>query len=500
IDSLSSSSDASPKLSDLDSECSDDPLRTKVHDLMLVPSLSDFSLSEVSVVKPQGSVSSSTHSVAAKKETSESKHSTESRSSLPKMEFEDEMEPVDDPIELVGESLSFPAVNEVQFKETSNIWQDINFEEFLTKSHTIFRGSSLVQENELITATKKMISDFINMLINKVVPVEDPNDLRRSMLDMKKLQIGIQESLTEYVSVLGLNDSLNQMMAEFYHLNKNQRVFADLSEEDKYMYHKRFRTALHAVSFSEERLIAAKEKASKLILMAQLDLNHFTHTALGTEHHLEQAVRRLLIRTDSASDQLKRLIERELRWMSEHRTEISYKRYLLIILQHELAQLKEEIHKLDTVGDHVSMQDFLSLQTKVHHFQQKIDERNIELKRMRGQYHKEQYQVHNNQEKSLALKHRLVFSSDQLDRMLERRDYLKKKLVEEKLQHLRIRAKTKELAFQGGILSMPSLMIDYDATMAFIRQKQESIAGLKETVKTLNNRLSNLYSKDSTFI
>ncbi|KAH8245866.1 hypothetical protein KR038_006366, partial [Drosophila bunnanda] len=488
----SSSNPTPPKLSYADDDISDDPMNTKVHELMLVPSLSDFSLSDDQSLKSEKIIKSSPSSallIRVESDSSEAESESDSihsRSSASKFDTER----VSSSSETVPEIPTYAEIKEIVFEEIPQQKKSIEFDDFFAGN--AIRVSSVIEDSHHTLDTRTIVSDFINMLIKKATGGGDPNALKRIQLDKNKLHTGIRDSLAEYMEESILNQILNQMVVDHYNLIKNTRVFAKLSSEDTVSYYNRYRTGLALVAHGEERIAMAKAKASKLIVKAQLELNSGVHSALGTEYRFEQAVRRTLIRPDAETDQLKRLVDRELRLMHHHRVEISYRRYVLITQQHDLAKLQEEIQKLDSVADHVSMQDFLSLQAKVQHFQQKIEERNVELKKMRVQYHKEQYQVHQNREKSLALKDRLLFCNRQLALQFQAKNCLKTQLFEEKMKHIKIRAKSNELAYQGGILSMPSLMYDYDRTMEYIRHKREIINGLKETLRSLHQRLASL--------
>jgi len=57
------------------------------------------------------------------------------------------------------------------------------------------------------------------------------------------------------------------------------------------------------------------------------------------------------------------------------------------------------------------------------------------------------------------------------------------------LERIKMRQQTRELTYQGGILAMPSLMYDYDKTVERLKEKQESVAKLRETLKALQRRV-----------
>ncbi|XP_020801146.1 uncharacterized protein LOC110178285 isoform X2 [Drosophila serrata] len=324
-ESESSSSVASPKeLSDLDSEDFDDPMRKKVHDLMLVPSLSDFSVSEDRVVKPvmsMKSFASSMHLIRTETDSLESESESDSMESRTS-NFEPER--VGGSSELIAASPMSVDIQEIEFDEIQPVKKSIEFAEF--PIDVFVRESSIVVEDPYIDETITIVNDFFNLLMRKVIADEDPNEVKRNKLDKNKLHKGISDCVAQYLEVAAMNKIFNDLMAEHYRLNKNIRVLAELSEEENMSYYKRYRIAMDSVGHAEERVAMAKALAHRVIVKAQLELTSGVHSALGTEHRFEQDVRHILVRPDSETDLLKRLIDRELRWMHRHRVEISYKR------------------------------------------------------------------------------------------------------------------------------------------------------------------------------
>jgi len=95
-------------------------------------------------------------------------------------------------------------------------------------------------------------------------------------------------------------------------------------------------------------------------------------------------------------------------------------------------------------------------------------------------------------EKCLALKKKLHKLEDELLEKNEAKHRLKTQLCRAKVVHKKIRGQMNDLAFQGGLLSLPALMYDYDRTVAYIREKEESVSSLRETLKSISNRLQSV--------
>ncbi|XP_070140026.1 uncharacterized protein [Drosophila kikkawai] len=493
--SVTSDGDEDPlkRHSEVDSESSLDPLRTAVDGLMLVPSISDLSLSDDFVIEHVVSQKSFAPGGPVIQTESDSELSSESQSadlselqsghSLQKVEVDNEKEDTSSSIESVAQTPIITKQSQISF-----------LNQFFSMN-TIY--SQAEQQISKPTDTKLIIKNFITVLITNVIDGLNHDQLLRTQLDKNKLISGLLDGMEQLIEVANLNRALNQLMVEHYLLTKNKRALEELSDRDRLSYQERYSKGLASVALGEDRVALIKVKVGKLTTKAQLELNNAMYAALGTEHHLEQTVRQVLIRSDSENDLLKRLVARELRLMQHYRREVGDNRYLLIIQKHNLAKLEEEIKELGYVDDHVSMDDFLCLQSKLQGIERKVEDRNAELKMMRAKYHKELTQGQHNREKMLALQHRLIFRRDQLAKRNIKKTELRNQLYLAKIQRKSIRAKTNELVFQGGIISMPSLMYDYDRTQVYIQETRERVAGLKETVQSLIQRISFVCQKDT---
>jgi len=97
-----------------------------------------------------------------------------------------------------------------------------------------------------------------------------------------------------------------------------------------------------------------------------------------------------------------------------------------------------------------------------------------------------------NREKALALAEKFEVRKSLLKNAIEKQRFLRKRLYLVKLERIKMRQQTRELTYQGGILAMPSLMYDYDKTVERLKEKQESVAKLRETLKALQRRVDHV--------
>jgi len=117
------------------------------------------------------------------------------------------------------------------------------------------------------------------------------------------------------------------------------------------------------------------------------------------------------------------------------------------------------------------------------------------LKKFRLNYHNELHLTQHNREKSFALAKKLEQHNLRLRKKLETQRVLRERLYKAKMERARIRKHHSDLSFQGGLLSLPALMLDYDDTVEKVKSKQNCITEMKETVVRLSKRIFDLESR-----
>ncbi|KAH8348365.1 hypothetical protein KR084_006813 [Drosophila pseudotakahashii] len=476
------------------------PLQTAVKSLMLVPSISDISLPSDPVVqrksrrslkqeKPSNfrdPLADDTETFGSEAEESESSKTHSDSRSVADDQFGDS--------ESLQES-SMEIIEDIPITETTekDSQQYMDFESFFPTSAAKRETPEIDVAAELrFIETQQVVRGFLNQLIKSVVVIERPgtDEYIRNRLDKEKLLAALQSDVHDHLIIRDIHTMLEDRMIEYYRRIKNKRPFDTLSLTDEVNYTIRHDNALSYLSYAQERLSKVKAKCGTLMSTAFLDLSHAMHIAVSTEEHLEQTIRRHLVRPDAETDFLKRFVARELRLMAEHRNRISDTRLLLISNKHTLSRITEKIQDIETVCDGVSMRDFMNVQTKVFALEKKIEERNLDLKKQRTKYHTDLHLTKHAREKSLELKNKLHKLEDELLEKNEIKHRLKIQLCRAKVEHKKIRGQMNELTYQGGLLALPALMYDFDRTVDYIREKQESVSSLRETLKSITNRLN----------
>ncbi|XP_017001121.3 cilia- and flagella-associated protein 184 [Drosophila takahashii] len=339
-------------------------------------------------------------------------------------------------------------------------------------------------------ALNRVVHDLLRDLIEEAAyrsDYQNEESVLRAKFDKSKLLVELQRVIHTYMIEKYTNDMMSNRLVEYYKRNRNTRVFVVLTADNEKRYQARYFHALSLLDSLKERLDVAKHKHAVQMNRVMLDLHSAQSVASITEERLEHLFHKYLVRSDS--DYLRRIVDRELRLMSAKRNEISDSRLFLITRKHTLAHIMDKIKELDTLSETVNVRDYISAQNEVLALQKKIEERNFDLKRLRTQFLMDVHLTRHNREKALALGEKFEVRKTLLKNAIDKQRVLRKRLYDVKLERTKMRQQSRELTFQGGILAMPSLMYDYDKTMERLKEKQESVAKLRETMKALQRRV-----------
>ncbi|XP_060648846.1 uncharacterized protein LOC132786351 [Drosophila nasuta] len=338
--------------------------------------------------------------------------------------------------------------------------------------------------------TLKITLDFMDDLIYMVVKeVEDEKRESRfkHQLDKRKLILKLIEARDSYLYERDVNTFLNARMCDYYKRGRNTRPFATLPKSSEAREYTRYKQALFTYDYHINAMAKTKTKSSYLLGSVMMDLSYIDNIGRQSEEHLELVMLSIL---GKRSDYLYRVTERELKLMREKRNELSDTRRFLITRKHTLGRIKEKLAKLEKINDELVMDDFISIQNQVTAINKKIEERNVELKRLRFTYHSELHIAQHNRERSIAMASKLKEHSRKLSKKLEIQRSLRERLYNAKMERSRLRKKHVDLTYQGGLLAMPALMHDYDETVEKVRTKQALVQEMKETIARLTQRIA----------
>ncbi|SPP73903.1 uncharacterized protein LOC117588884 [Drosophila guanche] len=347
---------------------------------------------------------------------------------------------------------------------------------------------------EVLSIIRTFLKDLIDTLVHKSETI-NVEHLIRSRCDKGKLMEELITATTDFFFEKHGNIFLQARIVEYYKRNKNVRVFSRLSPIDNRNYSMRYLDALQQLELAKKRFATSKQMSSFLMSRVYLQLYQTQANATWSETRLEQTVRHYLWARDS--EPIKRLVDRGLRLMAVKRNEISDTRFILITMKHNFGRLANKIKQLERVGEDLSINDFISIQNQVVTMDKKIEERNIELKKLRSIYHVDLHLIQHNREKALALADKLQQNKAALYSLLDKQHEMREKLYRLKVNRTKLRKQQQDLSCQGGILTMPSLMYEYDNTVEALQVKRVSVFKLRETLKNLNRRIQEYESSYS---
>ncbi|XP_017131988.1 uncharacterized protein LOC108149102 [Drosophila elegans] len=339
--------------------------------------------------------------------------------------------------------------------------------------------------------TQMAVHELLYDLIEETAKWSDNlnvDNVYRAKFDKEKLIKELLKVTDQYMYEKFTNEMVGNRLIDYFKRNRNNRVFQALSPENEKRYSARYMNALSQLDSLKERLDVAKHKHALGMNSVILDLHSAQSVASFTEQHLEDTFRRHLVRPDS--EVLRRLVDRELRLMAGKRNEISDTRLFLITRKHTLGHILGKITELETLSDTLSINDFIAVQHEVFALEKKIEERSLDLKKMRTQYLMDVHLIRHKREKALALAEKFDIQKTVLKKAVDRQRMLRKKLYDVKLERNKLRQQSRDLTYQGGILAMPSLMYDFDQTMERLKEKEDTVSKLRETMKALTRRIS----------
>ncbi|KAH8285400.1 hypothetical protein KR054_008678, partial [Drosophila jambulina] len=392
--------------------------------------------------------------------------------------------------------------------EISDIPDILDFPDTAPKKVTITfeelpRSIAMVQSQEVLETEEKaskkdvwvdtMVRDFMEDLLKELVETYESHRLDvklRMRCDKKKLYAELCRITDTYLLEKQLNIMLCNRVSDYHRRVRNIRVFTQLNEEEQIPFYHRYKEALAKLDLLLLSVSMGKYKYAEQVKKLIMELDATKEVTYFTESRLEHKMYKYLIRPDSVF--MKRHVDLVLRQMNAKRNEISDMRFRVVSKKQALGTLVAKIKELDTLSSTVSIMDFLAIQNDVINLSKKIEERNMELNKMRTQYLTDVHLTYHKREKALALSDKLNQLKIMLKKSMSRQRSLRSILFNQKLKRTRMREQRKDLTFQGGILAMPSLMYEYDNTVMQIKDSQERVAKLRDTLKTLSRRVSEI--------
>ncbi|XP_036331852.1 coiled-coil domain-containing protein 96-like [Rhagoletis pomonella] len=377
-----------------------------------------------------------------------------------------------------------------------------DFELFVTTKEPEFDQALLQdtrQQNEAI------VTAFVEELIQLVVEAaeyKDTRDVLRKSIDKRKLMDEISEKLRELEIEQSARLYLNRKVVD--HLKRKRQFHAiieDPAESVEYWMAK-YREQLQKY----DEMLGKEEELKRVTTTKMIELNEILkereHRYEEEAKEFERIVRKALLphegtvntkkmskKSAKYKDYLKN-INAMLNEISTKRKEISNTRLMLIKKQHLFAELKERLSEIGNVGHGPNVTQFENLQNEVEQLSKKLEDRNTELAKARLQRQLDVHISTHMKERMLMLRNTLAVQRLSYSTWLQKRQETRRALHQQQMIRTQIRKDIKELDFQGGILSKPALMLDYDNTVAEVGHKQEIVRGLHFQYKKISEKIA----------
>ncbi|KAM7344389.1 cilia- and flagella-associated protein 184-like [Cochliomyia hominivorax] len=352
---------------------------------------------------------------------------------------------------------------------------------------------AIIREEEAKELQQQTI-EFINDLIHKVVVKAEyisPETILRQSLDKQKLMEEISYILLQKRVEVKVSEFLNRKVVEFFKRKQIYRPimpenFKELQQEnDKYIK-------------TLKRLDELLGKEQKVGESRTSEVNNLRNELAETQQRVQNEVekfdhmvRKNLVR-DSSTQQYNNTLDILLQRMAKYREEVSDVRCQMIIKQHTHALLLEKIGVLDNLGNNLTMKDYDNIHTEVMRLDKKIEERNIDLKKLHQRScHSLHFLAHFKEKYRMCIDI-IETQRSNLNDLIDERSSLRKYVYNLKLKRSRIRKEINELSTQCGILDKPALMYDYDQNEKRLSELREIVNRLRLTFATIEQKINKL--------
>nr|XP_017107023.2 uncharacterized protein LOC108132210 [Drosophila bipectinata] len=371
----------------------------------------------------------------------------------------------------------------------------MNIEPRGTKVHIESSSSSSL---EIRMASLEAIENFLDHIITQIVKHAEHPDVRmRLFLDKKKLQEQLYVLAKDYQEEMYKNQSLDRLVTEYY---ARRKVFSFITQPNRSqaishaISQRRYKFVLEELDHRLEHMHALE--ATKEELLVKLQKEEQAGQAILDEKNtkFESKVRSILLK--DGFDRLKGVVDDLLKKMVRTRNEVSAVRRDLLFMQHRYAMISTLAEKMECLVNGLSVNQYLSNQAHNDSLVIKIQEKDIELRRLSEVVTYNMHAMAHWKNKETMAKNML----NQLKRRLRQRQEAKKqcrdRLHKEVLRHKRLKKEQQNLRKMGCLMHYPALLKDFDASVDFSDNKRKVVNKLWVEYDRLERRC-NAVEKDT---
>ncbi|KAH8323521.1 hypothetical protein KR067_012547 [Drosophila pandora] len=235
-------------------------------------------------------------------------------------------------------------------------------------------------EYRMHLATLEAVENFLDTMINQIVDLEEhPDAVLRRYLDKKRLHKRLAVLAQDYQEEIYKNQNLDRLVTEYY-ARRKVLPFITESKRTQTMSQMRQRAVLEELDYRLEYMRALNATKNKLI--AKLREEELAAEAVMEEkkRKFESKVKETLLK--EGFDRLKGVIDDIMKKMNRTRDEVSAVRRNLLYIQHRYAMFSTLAEKMECTDGGLSVNAYLSNQAHNHSLLIKIQEKDIELRRL----------------------------------------------------------------------------------------------------------------------
>ncbi|XP_065368900.1 uncharacterized protein LOC135961332 [Calliphora vicina] len=335
--------------------------------------------------------------------------------------------------------------------------------------------------------------EFINDIIHRVVEIAEfisPEQLQRQKLDKRKLFLEISHVYHQYEVELKVSELLNRKVVEFFKRKKLYRPIMQDNVKTLPLEKLKYKKAMQHLDELLAKENAMNDSCSGLAKRLHNELEVTEQKVHNDVLMFEDLVKKNLFR--ESCPQSNALIEQLLRRMAKYRKEVSEVRYRMISKQHTHAILIGKLATLEDLGNGLTLKNYDHIQTENQNLDKKIEERNVDLKKLYLRSRNCLHLLAHFKEKRTMINDIIATQRSALSDLYEERSSLRKYIYQLKLKRSRIRQQINELSIQGGLLDKPALMYDYDQTVERLDKHREIVNRLRVTLQTIQQRIIKL--------
>ncbi|XP_970780.1 coiled-coil domain-containing protein 96 [Tribolium castaneum] len=289
------------------------------------------------------------------------------------------------------------------------------------------------------------------------------------------------------------NDELLRRLANYYKRKKMYHVLHEgkvqLDAQKKY-----------EKQLDDYSLQAEQSKKEQLALQTEIaDLKQRctvqereTNEAFEKLQREEFEVGKEIINSEAGKGHEEKFIERYLKRQRIQLNNLVKVRYDYIKIRNKLNETQEALNAIDNLGSNLHLIDYEQLKLDNRNLQDKFEERDLELNRVRRKCQNAVQILAHRREKNAALDADITYLNERLEGVSGEYEDVREQLNQLKMERDGYRAATNKIIANSGLLSRPTLLRDLMNTMEEMEELEKRLLDIKWECETVNNKVKKI--------